>query len=230
MRLGHSLHRGIVDNKIIDLDSRVQLTHIFHGLTEQTISQFHDIGLVDGGDQLTVVLLGKVKCKLGDSLGFEPGHDLHRLNHTRVRLVFQSRIFTFSVFSDEGKVNALQTRLDAGNVFDQDQRSKNIQFFSQRNIQRFAGRSSWSKQDTFQSHLVSLQRFHSLGNPGTLVQTRNINSFPFDGDVFRLENGLDGIGDFLTNTISWNEGDGVLAPVLLGQHRFRRCKRSQATN
>lgn len=34
---------------------------------------------------------------------------------------------------------------------------------------------------------------------------------PLDGDLVRLENLLDTVGDFLSNTVSWDKGDGVFA-------------------
>ncbi|EEQ41305.1 conserved hypothetical protein [Clavispora lusitaniae ATCC 42720] len=231
LRLGNGLHRSIVDNQVVDFDAWVVSADVLDGLSEQTVTQLHDVGLVDGSNQLSVVLLGKVKGELGNSLRLESGHDLQGLNDTWNRSVLQARVFTFGVFSDQGKVNAVQSGLDTWDVLDQNQRSVDVQLLSQGNVQRSGSGVGRGVQDTFQTNLVSLQRLDGLGD--TLVvfgQTGNINNFPFDWDTLVLEDGLHRVGDFLTNTVTWNQSDSVGTAILLWQHGLWRCKGGKSTD
>ena len=79
-----------------------------------------------------------------------------------------------------------------------------------------------SVQDTLQTQLVPLQRGDRLPESllgaagGAAVDTGHVHLLPVNGDIVGLENGLDGLGDFGTDTVTGNEGDGVFASVLGG--------------
>jgi len=66
---------------------------------------------------------------------------------------------------------------------------------------------------TLKSNLVPLQALHrlleKLVTTGGLSQ--NIVLLPLDWDLVRLEDLLDTVGDFLSDTITRNEGYGVFA-------------------
>lgn len=61
------MHGCIVDNHFFKLDSRIELCHLLAALQEQAVAELHDVGFVDGGDLLPVVLDGVVERELGDS-------------------------------------------------------------------------------------------------------------------------------------------------------------------
>jgi len=65
---GDGLHTSVVDNHVVGLESGVVGSNGLEGLSEETIGQLHDVGLVNAGDLLAVVGEGKGKGKLGDSL------------------------------------------------------------------------------------------------------------------------------------------------------------------
>jgi hypothetical protein len=55
LRLGDQLHRGVVDNHRVELDSSVSVLLLCDSFTcveEKTISELHNVGLVDTGDFL----------------------------------------------------------------------------------------------------------------------------------------------------------------------------------
>ncbi|KAH3687486.1 hypothetical protein WICPIJ_001517 [Wickerhamomyces pijperi] len=120
--VGGGLHGGVVDDDVLGDDFWVLLsTDGLNGLSEQTVSQLHDVGLVDSGDLLSAVLLGEVEGELGDSLGLVLGDDLQGFNDTWDRFVFQTGVLTFGVFSDKNQVDTFQLGLDTWDVLDQGQ-------------------------------------------------------------------------------------------------------------
>ncbi|EER32971.1 isocitrate dehydrogenase subunit 1, mitochondrial precursor [Candida tropicalis MYA-3404] len=133
--------------------------------------------------------------------------------------MFQTRVFTFGVFSDQGKVNTIVDTFNTWNVFDQNQRSVNIQFFSQGNVQGFGRFTSRSIQDTFQTNLVSLQGFNGFVNTVVLTSftfnTTDFNNFPINWNFLGFKDLFDRIGNFLTSTIPWNQGNSVSTTVFL---------------
>jgi hypothetical protein len=66
---------------------------------------------------------------------------------------------------------------------------------------------------TLQSNLVPLQTVHRLPEQGLTARrlTANIKLLPLDGNIDRLENLLDTVGDFGTDSVSGDEGTGELA-------------------
>ena len=52
-----------------------------------------------------VVFESKVKCKARDAFGFRSCRDLQTFDDTGIALMLQSRVFSFSVFTDDGKVD-----------------------------------------------------------------------------------------------------------------------------
>lgn len=90
MRIGHQLHGGVVDNHLLELDSWIKFSHLFAASQEQSIAQLHDVGLVNGGDLLAVVLGGVVEGELCDSQRLGLGDDFEALDDTGNCLVLES--------------------------------------------------------------------------------------------------------------------------------------------
>lgn len=51
----HALHAGVVDDHVVSLEGRVFGSSLLEGASEETVSQLHDVGLVDTGNLLAVV-------------------------------------------------------------------------------------------------------------------------------------------------------------------------------
>ena len=56
-------------------------------------------------DYLSVVLDGKVECESSNSLSLGPSGNLQALYDTWERRVLETRVFSFSVFSDNGEID-----------------------------------------------------------------------------------------------------------------------------
>lgn len=69
---------------------------------------------------------------------------------------------------------------------------------------------------TLQSNLVPLQAVHRLLEEGLTASglTRDIVLLPLNGHLEGIEDLLDRVGDFLTDAVTGNESDSVLAAKL----------------
>lgn len=127
LRLRDKLHSSVVDNHRLKLDTGVAILLLgdsLAGVKEKTVTELHNVGLVDtcdlllvsqasaklpkqcrGSTNLSVVLKSKVKGEPSDSLGLGPGGDLQRLNNTGERLVLETRVLALSVLTDDSKVD-----------------------------------------------------------------------------------------------------------------------------
>jgi hypothetical protein len=72
----YCLHGSVVNNHVVSLESRVLLGDFLEGVSEQTIGQLHDVGLVDASNLLAVVRQSKTKGEFRDALRFGLGDDL----------------------------------------------------------------------------------------------------------------------------------------------------------
>ncbi|KAK5624346.1 hypothetical protein RRF57_000062 [Xylaria bambusicola] len=173
---------------------------------EETVGQLHDVGLVDASNLLAVVGKGESEGKLGDSLGLEACDDLEGLDDAGHALV---DVLVASVVSRD--------------ILDQADGGIDVEFLAHGDVETLVARSAdRGVEDTLQSKLIPLKRSdrlaeHLLGTAGsTAVDTRSINLFPINGHVVGLEDSLDALCYFGTNTIPRDEGDSVLAAELGG--------------
>lgn len=220
LRAGNGLHGGVVDNHVVDVQSRVVLRGLVESVAEQAVGKLHDVGLVDASDLLPVVGEGEAEGKLGNALGFGTGDDLQRLDHTLHGLVFKTGVFTLGVLTDNAKVDILVARIVAGNVLDQDDRGVDIKFLAQGDVERLvAGTLDGSEEDTLKAELVTAK-----GSDGFLeqlfrvlvagVHTGDVDLLPLNGHVVGLEDSLYRFSDLSTDTIT-------LRPKNLYQHADR---------
>lgn len=205
---GDSLHGGVVDNHVVDLQGRVVLGDLVEGAAEETVGQLHDVGLVDTGDLLAVVGESEAEGELGDALGLGAGDDLERLDDTLHGLVLEARVLTLSVLTDDAQVDVLVAGLVAGDVLDQGDRGVDVQLLTESDVEGLVARSlDGSVQDTLQTELVALERSQRLAEQllrvlVASIHTANIDLLPLDGDVVGLEDGLDRLGDLSTDTVT----------------------------
>lgn len=217
---GDALHGGVVDDHVVGLNGGVFLGGLVEGRAEQTVGQLHDVGLVDASDLLAVVGESEAKGELGNALGLGTGDDLERLNDALDALVLQTGVFTFCVLTDDAHVDALVARLVAGDVLDQRNGGIDVELLSHGDVERLVARPlQRGVQNALETQLVTTQRRdglfeHLLRRLRTVVQTSNINLLPLDGHVVGLEDGLDTLSNLGADTITGNEGDGVLAAIL----------------
>lgn len=133
--LGDALHRGVVDNHVVGLNSRVLGGRLLEGAAEQTVGELHDVGLVDTGDLLAVVGQGKAKGKLGNALRLCAGNDLERLDNTLDRLVLETRVLALGVLTDNAHVDVLVARLVARHVLDERDGGVDVELLAHGNVE-----------------------------------------------------------------------------------------------
>lgn len=83
--LADQLHASVVDDHRLELDLRVAFGDLQAGSEEQTVSQLHNVGLVNGCDLLSTMFRGKVKGKLGDSFALFAGRNLQTFDDSCIR-------------------------------------------------------------------------------------------------------------------------------------------------
>ena len=194
---------------------------------------------MDAGDLLAVVGERKGKGELGDALRLGAGDDLERLNDAVDRLVLETGVFTLGVLTDNAEVDVLVARLVAGDVLEEDDGGVDVELLTESNVEgTVAGALDGSVEDTLKTELVALERSNRLaeellGVDVARVDTRHVDLLPLNGDVVRLEDLLDRLGDLSTDTVTcacsesrsglWaaiartrNQGDSVFAAELGG--------------
>ena len=223
-----TLHAGVVDNHVVVLEGRVLLGDTGAGITEQTVSQLHDVGLVNAGDLLAAVGKGEREGKLGNALRLGAGDDLERLNDTRHTLVLQAAVLSLGVLSDDAEVDVLVAGLVAGNVLDETDGGVDVEFLTHGDVEALvAGSTDGSVENALQAQLVPLERSNGLAKGllgtarGARVHTRDVDLLPVDWDIVGLEDGLDALGDLGTDTVTGDQGDCVLAAELCGLEDVR---------
>lgn len=203
-----SLHGRIVDDHIINFQSGVGLSNLVESAAEQTVGQFHDVGLVDTGDLLSVVRKGKSKGELGNTFRLGTGDDLKRLDNTLHRLVFKTRIFSLGVFTNDAEIDIFMACLVARDVLYEDDGRKDVELLAQSNVERLmAGAFHRSEQDTLKAQLVATERRDRLLEKFLRVLISRINAtdvylFPLDRNIVGFENSLDRFGNFGTDTVT----------------------------
>ena len=222
LRTRDALHGGVVDDHVVGLKGRVVLANLLDGVAEETVGQLHDVGLVDAGDLLAVVGEREGESELGDALRLLAGDDLERLDDAVDRLVLETRVLALGVLTDDAEINVLVACLVAGDVLEEDDRGVDVELLAKSDVERtVAGALDGGVEDTLETELVALQRGDGLaeellGVDVAGVDTRNIDLLPLDGHVVRLEDLLDRLGDLSTDTVTGDQGDGVLAAELGG--------------
>jgi hypothetical protein len=136
-----TLHRGVVDNHVVGLKSRVVLTNTLDGVAEKTIGKLHDVGLVDAGNLLAVVGERKGESKLGNALRLLTGNDLERLDDAIDRLVLETGVLTLGVLTDDAEVDVLVARFVAGDVLEQDNGCVDVELLAKSDVEGAVTRS-----------------------------------------------------------------------------------------
>lgn len=149
LRAGHSLHGSIVNDHVIDLEGRIVLSHSLDSVSEQTIGELHDVGLVNAGHLLTVVCEGEREGELGNTFRLGPGDNLQGFHDARHRLMFQARVLALGVLTHNTKVDILVPCDETGDVLDQHNRGIDVELLSKGNVEGLVtGPFDWGVQNT----------------------------------------------------------------------------------
>jgi hypothetical protein len=122
--------------------------------------------------------------------------------------VLKARVFTLSVLTNDAKVDIVVTGLVTRNILDENDGGEDVEFLTESNIEGLVARAlNGGEKNTLQTELVSSQgsdRFFEelLRVLVSGVDTANIHLFPLNGHIIGLEDSLNRLGDFSTNTIT----------------------------
>jgi hypothetical protein len=122
--------------------------------------------------------------------------------------VLKARVFALSVLTNDAKVDIVVTGLVTRNILDENNGGENVEFLTESNIEGLVARAlNGGEKNTLQTELVSSQgsdRFFKelLRVLVSGVNTANIHLFPLNGHIIGLEDSLNRLGDFSTNTIT----------------------------
>ena len=164
---------------------------------------------MDAGNLLAVVGERKGESKLGDALRLLTGDDLERLNDAVDRLVLETRVFTLGVLTDDAEVDVLVACLVTRDVLEEDDGSVDVELLTEGNVEgTVAGSLDGGVQDTLETELVALQRGDGLaeellGVDVARVNTGYVDLLPLNGNIVRLEDLLDRLGNLRTNTVTY---------------------------
>lgn len=205
---GDSLHGRIIDDHVINLQRGVGLSNLVESAAEQTVGQFHDVGLVDTGDLLSVVRKGKSKGELGNAFRLGTGDNLKRLDNTLHRLVFKTRVFSLGVLTNDAEIDIFMACLVARDVLHEDDRRKDVELLAQSNVEGLmAGAFHRSEQDTLEAQLVATERRDRLLEKFLRVLISRINAtdvylFPLNRNIVGFEDSFDRFGNFGTDSVT----------------------------
>jgi len=212
-----ALHRGVIDNHVVDLEAGVALGDLVESASEKTIGKLHDVGLVDTSNLLALVGLGKVKGETGNALRLLAGDDLERLDDAGYALVLEAGVLALGVLTDDAHVNTVVARLVAGDVLDHADGGVDVEVLAHGDVEALvAGSGDGGVEDALETDLVAAKGVyalveHGLGALDGGLEGGDVNLLPLHGGILGLEDGLDALGDFGADTVTGNEGYCVLS-------------------
>ncbi len=217
---GDTLHGGVVDNHVRGLEGWEVLGDGVESVAEKTVSQLHDVGLVDTGNLLAIIGKGEGEGELGDALRLGAGDDLEGLNDTWNRLVLKAGVLSLGVLTDDGEINILVAGLVTWDVLDQDNGGVDVELLTESDVEGLvAGALDWGVQDALKTNLIALQGSNGLAEKLLRVlvaglDTGDVDLLPLNWNIVGLKDGLDSLGDLSSDTVTWDEGGSVLRAVL----------------
>jgi hypothetical protein len=111
--VGGHLEAGVVEELLIELDTRELLSNLTASLEEKTVGKLHDGGLVDDTDLLAANGLGVLEGEAEDALGSLAGDELDALDDTIDNDVLNARVLALGVLTDQDGVDAVVRGLEA---------------------------------------------------------------------------------------------------------------------
>lgn len=113
--VGDHLQASVVEKLGIELDVRELLGNITSSVEEKTVGHLHDGGLVHNTDLLLARSLSMLESKAEHALGSVAGNKLNALDDTVHDNVFDARVFTLGVLTDQDSIDVVVWGLVSGN-------------------------------------------------------------------------------------------------------------------
>lgn len=106
-RVGNDLQARVVQQLSVELDIRELLGNVAGKVQEKTVGHLHDTGLVHHADLLLVDGASVLEGETENPLGRLACDKLDALHHTIDNDVFDTRVFTLGVLTDQDGVNVV---------------------------------------------------------------------------------------------------------------------------
>ena len=212
--VGGQLQGGVVDQLEADLDFRIVLGDLLGALDEQAVGQLHDGGLVDDNDLVSAGGLGVLEGVSDDSLGGLLGDQLDRLDDAGNNDVLDTGVLTLGVFSDQDGVDVVVWGLVADNGLAGSDVGEETERSSQGQVHGLVALTDRGGQGALERNLVLVDRVHGgLRDRGHTVDQRrgHVDRLPVDRNLGGLVDLHHCVRDFLTDTVTLDQGDVVSA-------------------
>lgn len=121
--------------------------------------------------------------------------------------MLQARVLTLGIFTDDREVDVIVTGREARKGLAEDDGGIDVKLLAHGDVPGDVPRlGDGREEDTLETDAVAAETLHSLREELLAGggHTRDIVLLPLDGRVDVLEDLLDGVGDFVSNTITWD--------------------------
>lgn len=191
---------------------------------KETIGELHDSGLVHHEDLWLVDRSGVLERISNNLLGGLSGDELDGLDNTWDHGVLDTRVFTFGVLSDQHGVDVLVRSWVTSDRFRWSNVGKEVECLSQSQVEGSVTFSNGRGQWTFQGNEILVDRVNGCLWDCSLVVDEDrghITGLPLDRNFCSDVDLLQGLGDFHTDAVTFDERDsvltiGVLLTLVLG--------------
>jgi hypothetical protein len=122
--------------------------------------------------------------------------------------VLKARVFSLGVLTNDAKVDIVVAGLVARDILDENDGGEDVEFLAESDVEGLVARAlNGGEKDALQTELVSSQGsnrfFEELFRVLVSgINTANIHLLPLNGHIIGLEDSLNRLGDFSTDTIT----------------------------
>src|SRR5581483_1671003 len=142
------------------------------------------------------------------------GNDLQALDDARHHLMFEAGVEDLGIFADDDQIDVLEPRLDAGEISHRAQVRIEIERLSQSDVDAREALPYRRRYRSLQRDFVAADRIdqvHGQRLTGAFHREQaGVVLLPFDRDAGRVEDANDRVGDFGSDAVAGNQGNGVL--------------------
>src|SRR5579883_325819 len=223
----HKLHRGIIHDELLVLDLRKFGGCFAATAQKQTVGQLHDVGFVDGGNLLALVLARVGEGVAGNALGGGPRNHFQAGDDILDDFMLEARIKVFGVLAEDDHVDLHvgEACLNTGKSTHRPNVGEKIERLAQSDVYALKASGDRCRHRAFETDFCLVERIeHVLGqrlagfeNDG-FVQ---LNPLPANIDTGSFDSANRFLRDFRTNAVA-----GYQSTVVGHSFDFRSAARA----
>lgn len=207
------LHAKVVHDDFVVFNIRVIGGDSAAAVEEQTVTQFHDVGFMHGGDKLAVVVFGIFESEAGNGGGGFFGDDLQAFHYTGYHDVLEAGVQVFRIFADDYQIDIFVACFEGGNAFGWPEVCVEVQFFTQGYVDACEALADGRCYGAFQGNAVSDDRCEDVLREGSSVLNGNgaagFDMVPVDFYAGGVDDFYRGGSNFGADTVTGYESDVV---------------------